>query len=1577
MLKKTSIYTILFYGALGSAAAIALQPTVRAGSLSLNNSVKPTPTTVTPTSSSNTTNRGSTVSKFSTSVVPVSMNSNSGSGNSGSNNDSVSSAVLAELQQEIDNLRRAQLELENSQLKRSDIEDAVEEMDLTSTNRELRRALTDINTANQDLQTTLENVQQQTAQLNESLDDNVDNRLRVRGLIDGNNGVPFARKADIEPNALAQKIVNDTTATNTLSEKITPKESDIKTIIAADLKDRQILKNDGSLNVEKKGEIQVNETTVTNALRNSSNFKDLVSDAVETKGYVTEGELENKNFLTTNSDTFRNLATKTEIAPRTIAESIANDLNATAALSGKIGPDSTEVNRLISTKLQNEGILDSKGDLQVATKNEVSALDTKFVKPADITADKLEATLSETFAKKGEVGTDATEVNNLIATKLQNEGILDDKGTLQVATKNEVSALDKKFVKPDDITADKLEVTLSETFAKKGEVPQLDDQAIASALGNSTIVTDAVDSALSNNKTFATKDEVSALDKKFVKPDDITADKLEVTLSETFAKKGEVPQLDDQAIAAALGNSTIVTDAVDSALDKNTTFAKKVDVEKTYATKSEISGLDNRFANQTDVQTLQTKVTGGVNDKDSILYNIATNSDLRELLKGPQGDPGRQGEPGAPGTGIEYQDEVQTCDGLDQHTGAPKGYAWLNKQDGLLYISNGTSFPDCPNGGAPFKGDPGETAWHAYCEANWSTVVSKLFSNISDCNGFTAEDYNALMGGAKAYCLHIAQDPSKLDAANGLGLKLRRVLQDDTIVSRLKSTKVGTKIGSISFVDACEAKYNEIMEPDTPWYTYCTEDNHLANIITPLYPSVTNCDNFTSEYYYAILGGAKAYCLSLAEDLSNSKLDLTAGIGKKLSAKLVADNSNQSIEKLKGATLSTILNSKFNSGNNFVRACEARYNEIMAGENAETVEMTYCKAAPEGNNFPSGTINLDLIKKLYTTVQTCDDFTASMYAAITGGADAYCMSLTNNFQKVSLNDGVGLKITKLYMKKTGVTDLATAKNAMTAIQNKAPLARLTDTTFQGVSLWQACKDNYNDIMSGKDADNAWYAYCAENNRLETIIKPLYSDVSTCDDFDSDKYAAIMGGAKAYCLSLTNNLIAGKVDFTTGIGKRLAAKLDGGSTTKLNSFKGKSLATVLNRSTSTYKFGNLDFVSACEQKYNEIMAGEDGQDGQDGNDGDDAATVWCKAHTRSGAINGTALLQPAKMMRMYERNTSISSKITISSGQGYFTNLQACLDAVAADPSLMGGESAAEQDFDSNNSSFAKFDTNALTRFQAHRSGFVASLHGTPGRNADQYEPVMSDGKLRWKKNGTLVSGMEMVVKGQDADQYEPVMEKGLLKWKKNGTLVSGMEMTVKGDKGDDGITYMPVISKGMLSWKNAKTGEAVSSLGSEKVVGENGKPGADGKNGTDGKTWRPTFSNGKISWTQSNDSSEISNFDVKATALAGVKEELGGSSSSNLTSLINAKADARINAQASNLLTVQDLTNIINSGALQIGSNNKVTISSSATANDSSTSSSLNKLNGTDGASISITTGGSCTNSTCGTNAGVKPIVLP
>ena len=1450
MSKHSSLYITLTC-ILCYSAAIASQPTIRAGSVSLNSGVKTSPNPI--ATASQNVSHGSALSKLSTTVIPKGPTyTNNNSNNNNNNNNSVSSAALDELQQQINDLRDAQ----QNQLTRSDVEDVVEEQ-VNALNASTSSTLTEMRS---DIQNSIDTLQQQTDHFTNSINTDIDNRLKARGLMDENNNVSFVSANEVTADAIANKIARSSSAKTTISDSL---EDNVKDIIKDDLKDHQILDDSGRLNVVKKGEeVQVTADTITNALDGSDRFKNLVSSAASEKGFVTETALNNKKFVSTDSDTFRNLASK-----------------------------------------------------------------------SDVSADSLESKLRDKFATKGEVGTDEEAVKDLIVSDLKKRGIVsnDSNATLQVATKAE-------------ITADELESKLRDKFAAKGEVQPIDSQTIANALGDSTIITDAVDSALSKNTTFAKAVDV---ENTYAKASDITADALETKLQSKFAKKGEVQPIDSQTIANALGDSTIITDAVDSALSKNTTFARKIDVEKTYAKASDVPSIET-------VQTLQNRVSGGVNDRNSILYDIANNSDLQDLLKGNKGDKGDKGDPGdpgAPGTGIEYQDEVQNCDGLTAHVGAPQGHAWLNKQDGLLYISNGTSFPSCPNGGAPFKGDPGETAWHAYCDANWTNIVSKLYPNLSSCKDFTYAQYEALQGGAKAYCLYIAQNASKLDSASGLGLRLRKVLKDDNIVSKLKSTAVGTKINSTSttFVDACEAHYNEIMEPETPWYSYCMEDNHLTNIITPLYPSITSCDDFTSDKYNAIMGGAKAYCLSLAKDLSVSKLDLTSGVGKKLSAKLTADDSSKTIEKLKGANLSTILSSRFNSGNTFIDACEARYNEIMSGNNAESVEMTYCKAAPEGDNFPSGTTNLDLIKKLYKTVQTCDDFTATMYAAITGGADAYCMSLTNNFQKVSLDDGVGLKITKLYMKKNNVTNLATAKTAMTNLQNKAPLARLTDTSFQGVSLLQACKDNYNDIMSGKDADNAWYAYCTENNRLETIIKPLYSDISTCDDFDSDKYAAIMGGAKAYCLSLTNNLIAGKVDFTTGIGKRLAAKLDGGSTTKLNSFKGKSLATVLNRSTSTYKFGNLDFVSACEQKYNEIMAGEDGQDGQDGNDGDDAATVWCKAHTISGNIVGTARLNPAKMMRMYEKNASVSNKITISSGKGYFTNLQACLDAVAADPSLMGGDSAADQDFDSKNTGFSKFDSSALSGFTTHRSGFIASLHGTNGTNGKDgvtYMPVINSGKLSWKNAST----------GEALSSFAPVNVIGPAG--QNGT---------NGTNGKDGVTYMPVISKeGKLSWKNAKTNEALDGFEPVNVVGPAGKNGTNGKDGADGKTWRPTFSNGKISWTQSNDSSEISNFDVKATALTGVKEALGGSSSSDLTTLVNAKADARINAQASNLLTVQDLTNIINSGALQIGSNNKVTISSSATASNSSTSSSLNKLNGTDGANVSVSFSGSCTQQTCG-----------
>ena len=150
------------------------------------------------------------------------------------------------------------------------------------------------------------------------------------------------------------------------------KPDTIKGIIADDLKDREILANDGSLNVEKKGAIQINETTVTNALRNSNAFKNMISDEVATKGYVTESALENKdyitttdlnsrNYLTSNSAAIRDLATKSEIAPDYMATKLVGNSTAKATLENAIGTNTTTVNNLINSKLTETGIVDSRG----------------------------------------------------------------------------------------------------------------------------------------------------------------------------------------------------------------------------------------------------------------------------------------------------------------------------------------------------------------------------------------------------------------------------------------------------------------------------------------------------------------------------------------------------------------------------------------------------------------------------------------------------------------------------------------------------------------------------------------------------------------------------------------------------------------------------------------------------------------------------------------------------------------------------------------------------------------------------------------------------------------------------------------------------------------------------------------------------------------------------------------------------------------------------------------------------------------------------------------------------------------
>ena len=198
MSKISSLFTTIL-GVLGCSAAVALQPTVRAGSLSLNNAVKPTAGNVTSTVATQSTatpdaSRGSALSKFSPAVVPVSRTNNN-------DNQNVNSAVLDELRQQIAELTAAQNSLRDNQLSRSDVEDTVEdavkELNLTTTNTDLKNTLSDLQSSNQSLQRSVENLTNRTEDLEDTENGAVVNILKVRGLINDNNTVPFALKTEI------------------------------------------------------------------------------------------------------------------------------------------------------------------------------------------------------------------------------------------------------------------------------------------------------------------------------------------------------------------------------------------------------------------------------------------------------------------------------------------------------------------------------------------------------------------------------------------------------------------------------------------------------------------------------------------------------------------------------------------------------------------------------------------------------------------------------------------------------------------------------------------------------------------------------------------------------------------------------------------------------------------------------------------------------------------------------------------------------------------------------------------------------------------------------------------------------------------------------------------------------------------------------------------------------------------------------------------------------------------------------------------------------------------------------------
>ena len=738
----TAMLSIMF-----CSAAFAIQPTVRAGSISLNSGIKPATNAITKntTSAALTAARGSALPKFSGNVVSTGISNNTTQNN-----------ALDELRQQINEIKTTQQGLAT----RDDVNNAIATADLPNANSNLNNALTQIRSTNETLQSSVDSIQQQTDQFSETFNTNVDNRLKVRGLIDSTNAPAF------------------------------PTENKIRDIIDA---------------------------------------------TAETKGYVTNTALNAKNFVTADSDTILNLATKADIQPATLATNIAHDEDAKNALH-----------------------------------------DAGFAKNSDLT----------------------DLVTELDATNL---------------------------VKVRD-----LEPFITDT--------DLDAELITDRLGDT-----------------------------YVKTDKFTKDEIVTKLGDEYVK--------DTDFAGKLASSGVATNESVTELASNVQ-GLSTNVQTLSGNLDTVSGNLNTLSGNVgtlsgNVQTLTTKVNGGVNDEGSMLHDIYTNETIRAALKGDQGEQGVQGEkgekgekgdpgePGISGASFDFRGTRESAPADNECTTATRGTTYYNSVDGNMYICScsGDTNDTCAYAAAPVRGGdgaqgepglPAKPVAQEYCENNIN-IVSALYpaySTVESCATFPYNYYNAITTGAKAYCISLVARSVDLTTNYGIGAKLESTFGTGT-VTKLRTDGLAARVNEKSFVDECEERYNEIMsgtdgeDAKTPEQVYCETNFEIVHALYSNYvvrpEDCADATKFSSDRYAAILGGAKAYCLSLSQNALT--LDLNAGIGKKLVDTFGAD-------KMQEFKSSPTLESRINiSGfkvskegdqtDKFIPACETRYNEIMSGDKGD------------------------------------------------------------------------------------------------------------------------------------------------------------------------------------------------------------------------------------------------------------------------------------------------------------------------------------------------------------------------------------------------------------------------------------------------------------------------------------------------------------------------------------------------------------------------------------------------------------------------------------------------------------------
>ena len=1232
MLKNSSVYTV-FICAMFCTAAMSAQPTVRAGSLSINSGIKSTtnPVTSSPTTSTSSSDagRGSALSKFSTGFVSnanTQHNNNAGSYNntgtgtssntgtstntSSSTNTSVSSSTLNELQEQIRELQAARLELERTTVSKTDLEDAIADsvedkiktLDLTETNPDLKSALTDIRSSNEAIQSSQAAIQSsfddQARRFTESLHTDFDNFLQVRGLIDSTHTKVLAlTQEDIQPTKLAQSIVESPSAKSILSEEVATKPSEIKNIVTSELKDTHgILKQDGSLNVATKDEIAdaisdtVNEDTIADILESSDRFDELVTTKVEDKGFVTEDTLESmdlvsntelnkKNFLTSNSAAIQNLATKDEVTPAKIVQKIAQNESVKQALKETVGSDQTSIQNEITRTLETKNIIDENtGELNIATK-------------ADIEPSKIAEQLANDSSAKQVLsaqigGTDETAVKNLIKNDLLTKGMINESGESLVASKDKVEELTNKTntLEATAVTTENINTTLK-NYAKASDVTA---DEIAKKLANSETAQARLAGKIGPDETAVQKLINTGLESKGI---------IDTEGTLTIATKDEVGSL----VTDQLKSSNVLKN------DGTLNVAKS-------------SELDTVKRNVSDMQTY---VAAGSDVQGSLLNKIKTDSAIKEALKGEDGKSVSLDEvvdalkndssfinetKGKDGQNFALRGKLETYRELLALTDVQGGDAWFVEEDGgLLYVytCNANSvcrFPD-QGDGVPFKGDKGEaaeTAWHAYCttDNHLTQIIQPLFGSSVSCDTFSKEQFSDISTGSKAYCISLINNRNNLISNDGVGARIEKIFGEGTIRSLqngafLTNVRMPGSNESVKFLAACNRLFNKIASGEDAKsieQTFCeAKADGISNatnldIITRIFPEVRSCDEFNADYYAKLTTGEYDYCVSLTKKFDS--IELGEGVGLRL-AKISAEKEGKTVDEAK-RTLEAIKNTnplnRFDKtitfiGNSFFNTCLATYNELMTAEVPETPEHVYCMANAEG--FSNKT-NLDLIKKLYPDIDNCDQFTADQYAAITGGAKAYCMSLVKTFDTVDLDKGVGAKLIKLYM---DANPDATEEDARTRLTNFKKQSnannRLATGTFGQDSLLQACINNYNEIMT---PDTPWYTYCNTDNNLKDIIIPLYN-ITTCSDFTKEQYGDLTSGAKDSCLSLLKK--SDDWNFEDGIGVNLAEALGKEeilSLQQITSLREKITAPLFDNRSQT-------FMQICEAKYSDIIAGK--------------------------------------------------------------------------------------------------------------------------------------------------------------------------------------------------------------------------------------------------------------------------------------------------------------------------------------------------------------------------------------------------